>query len=161
MPVKNIVLAGFILLLTSCNNQGKTSSEIISESSTTTTDKKANIDSLSSGCYLQVAGRDTSFLQIESKDSLVNGSLSYNFFQKDRNDGTLQAELSGNIIAGWYLFKSEGVMSVREVVWKINGTQLWPGIGEMAEKNDTMKFINPDKISFDSTHAFKKVECVL
>jgi hypothetical protein len=161
MSIKNIVLTGFIALLTSCNNEGKTSSEIISDSPETAINKKVNNYLLSSGCYLQAVGRDTSFLQIENRDSSVNGSLSYIFFQKDRNDGKFQGELSGDILIGWYLFKSEGVMSVREVAWKINGNQLWPGIGEMEEKNDTMKFVNSDIINFDSTQAFKKVECVL
>lgn len=67
-------------------------------------------DSLSSGCYSQIAGRDTANLQIENKGGSVSGALSYNIFQKDRNDGTLQGEMSGDILMGWYLFKSEGII---------------------------------------------------
>jgi hypothetical protein len=92
---------------------------------------------------------------------MVNGSLSYNIYQKDRNDGTLQAELAGNIISGWYLFKSEGVISVRQVSWKINADDLWPAIGEMIQKNDTAMFVQPDKLQYDSSRPFKKVPCII
>lgn len=118
-------------------------------------------DSLFSGCYSQIKGRDTANLQIDNKDSNVNGTLSYNIFQKDRNDGGLQAEITGSTLRGWYLFKSEGVISVREVAWKIKGTELWPGIGEVVEKNDTMFFAVPDQLQYDSTRPFKKIACII
>ncbi len=118
-------------------------------------------DSLSSGCYSQIAGRDTANLQIENKGGSVSGALSYNIFQKDRNDGTLQGEMSGDILMGWYLFKSEGIISVRQVAWKIVARELWPGTGEMIERNDTMFFSLPGKLQYDSTRPFKKVDCML
>ena len=98
------------------------------------------IDSLPSGCYSQIVARDTSFPKLENKDSSINGSLTYNIFQKDRNDGTLQAEITGSILRGWYLFKSEGIISVRQSASKIKGNELWPGTGEVIQKNDTMFF---------------------
>lgn len=160
MSAKNIILLGFVMLCGSCNNEGKTSSEIKDSSNTEETTKIIPA-SLPSGCYAQIAGRDTANLQIENKDNSVTGSLSYNFFQKDRNDGTLQAEISGDILTGWYLFKSEGVISVRQVAWKIKGAELWQATGEMMEKNDTMFFSIPDKLKYDSTRPFKKVACII
>ena len=161
MPVKNIVLAGFLMLFVSCNNEGKTSVEIMEDSNNHQMTNKVITDSLFSGCYSQIAGRDTANLQIENKDSSINGALSYAIFQKDRNDGTLQAEIAGDILTGWYLFKSEGIISVRQVVWKIKGKELWPGTGELIQKNDTMFFSVPDKLQYDSTHPFKKVACII
>jgi hypothetical protein len=161
MPVKSIILLGFILLSGSCNNEGKTTSEIKQDSIKGETVKKEIPDSLTSGCYSQIAGRDTANLQIENKGGSVGGELSYTIFQKDRNDGTLQGEMSGDILTGWYLFKSEGIMSVRQVAWKTKGTELWPGTGEMIEKNDTMFFSFPDKLQYDNTRPFKKVDCIL
>jgi len=87
--------------------------------------------------------------------------LSYNIYQKDRNDGTLQAEVTGDIIKGWYLFKSEGIISVREVAWKINADELWPATGEVIQRNDTTLFAQPDKLRFDNSRPFKKVACVI
>ncbi|MEP7373364.1 MAG: hypothetical protein ABI675_08200 [Chitinophagaceae bacterium] len=161
MPVKNIVLPAFLMLFASCNNEGKTSTEIKVDSSNQETTTKPISDALSSGCYSQIAGRDTASLQIENKDSSINGSLSYAIFQKDRNDGTLQAEITGDILKGWYLFKSEGIISVRQVAWKIKGKELWPGTGEVVEKSDTVVFSFPDKLQYDSTRPFKKVNCII
>ena len=160
MPIKNIMLLGFILLSGSCNNEGKTSAEVKALADSSITGKSIN-DSLASGCYSQIEGRDTSHLQIDNKNMNINGTLSYNIFQKDRNDGTLQAEITGDILNGWYLFKSEGVISVRQVAWKIKGSELWPGTGEMVEKNDTMFFSAPDALQYDNTRPFKRVDCII
>ena len=160
MSVKSLILLGFVMLFDSCNNEGKTSTEIndsIPPAETATT----KLDSLSSGCYTQIVAKDSSFLQIENKGNNVTGALSFAIFEKDRNDGTLQADITGDILKGWYLFRSEGVMSVREVAWKIKGDQLWPATGEMTQQNDTMKFVNPATLDFDKDRPFVKVACVL
>ena len=149
----------FALLAGACNNEGKTSTQ--AENDTMTSAVAPAGDTLSSGCYSQIINRDTSLLQLQSKDSSITGSLSYAIYEKDRNDGTLQAEQSGDIIRGWYLFKSEGIISVRQVAWKINGEELWPAIGEVMQKNDTALFAKPDQLKFDSTRPFKKIPCVI
>ena len=159
--MKNIMLLGFLLLCGSCNNEGKTSAEVNREMADTSLTSRATNDSLPSGCYSQIEGFDTSHLQIDSKNMDINGTLSYNIFQKDRNDGTLQAEIAGDILTGWYFFKSEGIISVRQVAWKIKGNELWPGTGEMVQKNDTMFFSVPDKLQYDGSRPFKKVDCVI
>jgi len=161
MRIKNLMLLGILLLCGSCNNEGKTSGEVKGELADSSITSKSINDSLPSGCYSQIEGRDTSQLQIDNKNMDINGTLSYNIFQKDRNDGTLQAEVTGDILSGWYLFKSEGVISVRQVAWKIKANELWPGTGEMVEKNDTMFFSAPDKLQYDGSRPFKKVECII
>jgi hypothetical protein len=158
MIIKNIWLTGLFLFAGACNNKGKSSAEINSD---TVVNSTATVDSLSSGCYSQIIQRDTSFLQLEQNGNTVNGALSYNIFQKDRNDGTLQADLSGDILTGWYLFRSEGIVSVRQVSWKINGNELWPGMGEVIQKNDTTLFAEPDKLQYDNTRPFKKIPCII
>jgi hypothetical protein len=160
MSTKATVLLGLVMLFSSCNNEGKSSSEVKEDSIHSETTSLIP-DSLSSGCYAQIEGRDTANLQIENIGTNTTGKLSYAIFEKDRNDGTLQAERSGDFLTGWYLFKSEGIISVRQVAWKIKGSELWPGTGEMNEKNDTMFFSLPDKLQYDSTRPFKKVDCIL
>jgi hypothetical protein len=161
MSAKAIFFLGFVMLFSSCNNEGKSSSEIKSDFTLNEPATEAITDSVVSGCYAQIAGRDTANIQIESKGSNITGTLSYAIFEKDRNDGTLQAEISGGLLTGWYLFKSEGIISVRQVSWKVKGNELWPGTGEMYERNDTMFFSLPDKLQYDSSRAFKKVDCIL
>ena len=161
MILKNILFPGLVLFAVACNNNGKSSAEINSDTVVNNTAATAAVDSLSSGCYSQIIQRDTSLLQIEQKANTVNGSLSYNIYQKDRNDGTLQAEVTGDIIKGWYLFKSEGIISVRQVSWQINGDELWPAMGEVIQKNDTVMFAQPDNLRYDNSRPFKKVPCVI
>lgn len=152
-------MVAFVFLTVSCNDEAKTSSAVNND---TANNMQSSItDTISSGCYSQLDNRDTSLLQIQGTKGSVTGTLSYNIFQKDRNDGSFMGEMSNDILSGWYLFKSEGIMSVRQVAWKRKGNELWQGIGEMSEKSDTMRFVNPGALTFDSTRPFRKVECVL
>jgi hypothetical protein len=155
---KNILL-GAMLLSGSCNDEGKTSAAVNND--TVNNIMPVTMDTITTGCYSQISGRDTALLQINTNKGAVTGTLSYNIYQKDRNDGSVQGELVGDTLRGWYLFKSEGVMSVRQVAWRVKSGELWPGVGEMAEQRDTMKFADPDKLKFDNSRPFKKVECVL
>ena len=148
-------LVAFVLLAGSCNNEGKTSTQVEKDSIT-----PANTvvqDTISSGCYSQIIKRDTSSLQLQKKGSNLTWALSYSIYQKDRNDGTVMAEQSGDIIKGWYLFKSEGIISVRQVAWKISGEELWPATGEVTQKNDTTIFAKPDQLKFDSIRPLNMV----
>jgi hypothetical protein len=163
MQIRNWFAAAALSLLFACNNPG----EKISDSGTATdtipgaSSTSAGIDTTLAGCYSSIINKDTSAMQIETKGAVVSGPLSYNIFEKDRNDGNFQGEVRGNILTGWYLFKSEGMMSVRQVAWKINGRSLWPGYGEVTQKGDTMLFKNIDQLRFDSTRPFTKVPCTL
>lgn len=161
MVFKTIVLLWLFLFAGACNNNGKSSGEINRDTVANNAAIPADADSLSSGCYSQIIRRDSSFLQLETKNSVISGSLSYNLYEKDRNDGTVQGELAGDTIVAWYLFRSEGVVSVRQVAWKINGDELWPATGEVSQRNDTTVFAHPDKLKFDSSRPFKKVACVI
>lgn len=161
MVLKNIAVLGLFLFAGSCNNKSKSSAEITADTIVNKTATTSITDSLPSGCYSQIMKRDTSLLQLSNKDNSINGSLSYNIYEKDRNDGTLQADIDKNILSGWYIFKSEGIVSVRQVAWKINGDELWPAIGEVVQKNDTAMFAQPDKLRYDSLRPFKKVPCVI
>ena len=159
MTIKDIWIGLMILSTGACNNDGRKPAEITAD--TVISSSVATVDSLSSGCYSQIIKRDTSLLQLEQKANTVTGALSYNIYQKDRNDGTVQAESVGDIITGWYLFRSEGIVSVRQVSWKINGDELWPGMGEVIQKNDTVLFVQPGNLEYDSTRPFKKIPCII
>ena len=157
--IKNIWLPLIILSIVACNNDEIKPAEITAD--TVISSSVATVVSLSSGCYSQIIKRDSSLLQLEQKANTVTGALSYNIYQKDRNDGTVQAESVGDIITGWYLFRSEGIVSVRQVSWKINGDELWPGMGEVIQKNDTVLFVQPGNLEYDSTRPFKKIPCII
>ncbi len=162
---KSMLLAGGLFFaLISCNNPG----DKIGDTGTGTTDTLPNTsdagstyDTTLTGCYSSISNRDTSALQIDTRGAVIAGPLTYSIFEKDRNVGNFQGEVHGNILTGWYLFKSEGIMSVRQVAWKINGTSLWPGTGDVIQRGDTTLFKDETKLSFDSSNAFRKIPCTL
>ena len=147
----------------SCNNNrdqapgGMTASD----SSGLTAARGNPADTVLNGCYQFILNRDTFFLQLQVKGANITGNLLYDYFEKDRNEGTLQAGFEKGILKGWYLFRSEGILSVREVAWKPDNTALIPGTGEMIQRNDTVLFKNSDQLEFASKNRFVKVPCVL
>lgn len=142
-----------------CNNAGDSSSPDAAKSdSAAIVNSPVTKESLA-GCYSQIYERDTSSLLIKLVNDSLTGDLVYKIFEKDRNDGMFKGDLNNDVLSGWYYFKSEGVMSVRQVVWKINGGQLWPAMGEMKIRNDTMVFSEPASLKFDNTHPFVKGSC--
>lgn len=154
----------FLLCTMACNDAGKTSAATNRDTSyrdSAAAGQPADADTVLSGCYSQLSGRDTASFQVQHTKGIISGTLSYNIYEKDRNSGSFQGELVADTLRGWYLFKSEGVMSVREIAWKVNGTELWQGTGEMVERNDTLRFATGAKLKFDKDRPFKKVPCVL
>lgn len=163
--MKNIgigILAMSLTGLMACNNADTSvKAEEPVHRDTTITVQSTAADTTISGCYMMTVKRDTANFQIAVKGKNVMGPLSINNYEKDRNSGTFEGELNGDILMGWYLFKSEGMMSVRQVAWKVSGNSLWPATGEVRERNDSAMFVNPDKLQFDSTRALKKVRCMI
>lgn len=131
----------------------------VRDTAITNTNDAIPLDTAVSGCYSLIAGRDTASLQLQRRGPTATGSLSYNLYQKDRNDGTFQGELNGDRLVVWYMFRSEGVMSVRQEIFQVVPDKLLPAIGEVTVVNDTARFVNPDNLKFDSKRAFVKVKC--
>lgn len=163
MLIRKIAPGAALYLLLACNNPGEKISDgrMPTDTIPERSSSSAALDTTLAGCYSSIMNRDTAALQIETRGAVVAGPLSYKLFEKDRNDGSFQGEVRDNILSGWYLFKSEGVISVRQVAWKINGTELWPGIGEIVQRGDTSAFRDINQLRFDSTHKFTRVPCTL
>jgi hypothetical protein len=161
--MKMILKCGILLALTTaaCNSESTTGQETAVDSSTVKINTPTVVDTTLSGCYSLIVNRDTASLQLQRKGNLFTGSLSYNLYEKDHNDGTFQGEVSNGILTGWYLFRSEGIMSVRQEVFKIGNNRLWPAQGQVVIRNDTAMYTNPEKLTFDTSRAFVKVQCVI
>lgn len=151
------------LILAACNNQGKVADGDNADSIAVadTHASPVHADTAIAGCYSQIMKKDTATLQLQVKGDNITGTLSYQYFQKDHNDGTFKADLDNDILYGWYLFRSEGIVSVRQVAWKVHGDQLWPAIGEMIERNDTSYYKNMDQLRYDSVRPFMRVPCTI
>ena len=151
------------LAIASCTNteQQTTRKDSLTGTDTLPRDTVVVIDTVLSGCYSMMVNRDTASLQMQVKGSQATGSISYDLDGKDRNDGTFEGEVMNDRLTGWYLFRSEGLMSVRQVAFRIGNGYLWPANGEVMVRNDSTFFKDISKLNFDSTRPFVKVRCVI
>lgn len=110
-------------------------------------------------CYLGVPGKDSVFLQLHIGNNKVTGNLEYKRFEKDRNKGTIRGMFRGDTLVADYTFMSEGVMSVREVMFLKKGDVLMEGFGDVEEKNRKMVFKNTGDVNFDEFMLLRQNDC--
>ena len=113
----------------------------------------------SSTCYAAILGRDSLLLRVERMSDDVTGDLSYNFYEKDDNKGTLVGQMHGDTLLADYTFQSEGTESVRQVAFLKKGDGFVEGYGDAEDRDGKMVFKNTSTLDFNSGTAFKKVLC--
>ncbi|MEO7263952.1 MAG: hypothetical protein ABIW38_03520 [Ferruginibacter sp.] len=159
--MKKVIFGCLLISLASCNENKKTKEIInaaIKKDSIAIGLDKGSKDI--TGCYMMIIEKDTANMNISVTEDVVTGQLTYNRFEKDRNEG----DFTGNIypngeIKVWYKFKSEGTVSVRQSVFKIKGNALVEGYGDVDMKHDTVVFKYPTALSYEENHPFIKVDC--
>lgn len=112
------------------------------------------------GCYRMVVGQDTATMRLNVVDSLITGDLSYRLMEKDRNDGSIKGVIRDSMIIANYTFRSEGMLSVRQVAFKLSGTALVEGYGELDTSRDTVRFKDVKALNFQYERPFIKVACI-
>lgn len=142
------------LLIFACNNQAKDSS---TSGSDTTDEIKVMIPAQT--CYLGSIGRDSVFLKTELFPNVVTGTLEYKNYEKDSSSGVIDGIMKGDTLVADYTFTSEGVPSVAQVVFLLQGDTALEGYGEKEEKDGKMVFKDPGKISFDQSVILNKTAC--
>ena len=116
---------------------------------------------LQSGCYTMINKRDTATLSLQLQDTLVLGDLNYRWAEKDHNKGTIKGHVRDSLLIADYTFESEGLTSVREVVFKLRGDTLLQGHGELTEQNGKIAFKQKEQLQYDNSFPFIKVNCQL
>lgn len=111
------------------------------------------------GCYEMTLKRDTATLSLHLQDSIVTGNLRYNWYEKDDNTGTIKGVLRDSLIFADYTFESEGLTSVREVIFKIQEDGLLQASGELEDRNGKIVFRNPSSLQYTYSSPFVKVAC--
>lgn len=111
------------------------------------------------GCYTMVIEKDTAHLKLDVNGSAVTGNLSYKRFQKDSNNGSITGTIHEDLIKLMYSFQSEGMVSVREVYFRIIGNKLAEGYGDIDLRNDTAFFKYPTTLRYEEKHPFIKEAC--
>jgi hypothetical protein len=111
-----------------------------------------------SECYENINGKDTVFLSIFSQSKVITGSLVYNYYEKDKNSGTIKGNMYGDTLIADYIFNSEGVTSTREVAFLKRESAFIEGYGDMQEEGGKMVFTNRSNLSF-SGKPLRMVNC--
>lgn len=148
-------ISALALIILSCN---------ANEESTTTSATQAkqaySKASLSFGCYRMIVDKDSAIMQLNlgNGDSVI-GTLQYNRFEKDDNSGDFTGIVDSNKVIGWYKFQSEGVITVRQAIFKIVGDKLAEGYGDVSASGDTAYYAYPHTLNYEETHPFEKIAC--
>jgi uncharacterized protein YcfL len=147
-------------VLAACNSEEKTTtntdSSVVIPADTSTTEIA---EIFSDGCYAYIKNRDTASLTLKVANEEVTGDLNYNWYEKDRNKGTIAGEIKGDTIIAEYDFQSEGTRSIREIVLLKKNGKLYEGFGEVETKGMKTIFKNRASLKFDDGIEFNPVDC--
>ena len=158
MKYSFLVLFLAAIIIASCNNAPKKSTEITTVKDTVKTIGNKIMIPVSA-CYSSTSGKDTVTLKVEVFPNVVTGKLSYKFYEKDSNKGEFDGQFHGDTLLADYKFMSEGKLSTRQVIFLIKNNVAREGYGKMEEKNGKMVFKDMKGISFETGLTLNKVEC--
>ena len=158
---KNVLsFIAILFFLGSCNNPTKNDGNNAEIATQDTTDEAVHIMIPQSGCYASYVSKDTFLLKTEVFPNVVTGILKYNFFEKDKSEGTIEGKLDGNRLIADYTFSAEGKRSQRQVAFLLVDDQATEGYGEMIEENNKMIFKDTAAIDFSQGMKFEAIDCV-
>lgn len=141
-----------LALLTSCGSQSEKAEKPGSTQETTK-------EEIPMQCYQYASQGDTVALKLVYIRDTYTGLLVYLFKEKDRNIGTINATLRGDILVADYTFNSEGTKSVRQVAFKKVGNTYVEGYGESVDENGVMKFKDITTLNFGSSVVLQEIPC--
>jgi len=150
-------LLACIAILFSCNNKNNT--QTISILPQDSNQAKPVVSLTGEYCYSYIKDKDSVMLRIVVADSNVTGKLSYNFNEKDNNDGVINGKLKSDTLLADYIFMSEGKKSVRQVAFLLTDSSAKEGYGEQQEQNGKMIFVRPHRLSFNNSFILLKASC--
>lgn len=130
---------GAIVLLSACNQKTE-NKDTITVSNTNQTDF--------SGLYSYQQNGDTITLQLTVDGTRANGNLMYALNEKDRNSGTFVGEIKDGVLLADYTFSSEGILSERQIAFKLTDTSAIEGYGDVQEINGKMVFKDPANLEY-------------
>lgn len=167
MRIQLCLFSVSLLLLTACGgpaNEAATGKDSLGGSSVhgqapATTGVLSGAPFVLAGCYEMTIKRDTAFLSLKVEDTLVSGKLRYDWHEKDGNVGTIKGVLRDSLIIADYTFGSEGLISNREVIFKIEDETLLQGFGELVERNGGYMFQDRSQLQFMKSTPFVKIDC--
>lgn len=149
-----ITLIMFLVAAAGCGGNEKTLTNEVA-----VTDTATNNISSPAGCHIMVLEKDTAYMSLQESGDSLYGPLEYKRFEKDSNKGIVRLLKRNGRAEGWYNFQSEGMHSVRQIIFKMSGDSLSEGYGDIMMKGDTAMYKYPQALQFEEKHSFVKVNC--
>ncbi len=113
------------------------------------------------GCYAAITGKDVYTLDIQSVDEgRVTAFLSFKNFEKDSSSGSLVGTYANDILLGDYSFESEGMSSVRQVIFKKTPDGFIEGFGPVTYSGNRSAFADITDVSYEKGIMFKAGACI-
>ncbi len=137
-----VLILALVSVLISCKKQ----------KGTDVTPEKNDIEEpISEQFYSGNIKKDSILMNLTMKgNQILSGKLIYNFYEKDKNEGTLIGELKGDTLLADYTFMSEGISSVRQVVFLKKGNTYIEGYGDVVEEaSGKVVFKDRKQLKFD------------
>ena len=110
-------------------------------------------------CFAYRTETDTVRLTLQTTQPTATGQLTYRYFEKDRNTGTISGTMHGDTLLADYTFQSEGTTSVRQVAFLRRDTGFIEGFGPVVEREGKMVFTAPRTLHFDAKYTLLPVDC--
>ena len=125
--MKPYFVAAALLTMFSCQPPASNTPET-EEQDTSTVTVTATAETPDKPCYTRISGKDTTYLEFEIRKDTIYGRLEYHLFEKDENVGRIKGTIADNIIKAEYNFMSEGTLSKRPVIFKVENNQVFEAI---------------------------------
>lgn len=153
MKFKLLYISLSAFLLISCDQAKK-------NTKTPSPEKETKQVIIRSRCYSYTSNKDTIYLEVTSlEDSLVEGHLTFNFFEKDRNNGSFKGKWKGDSLFADYEFKSEGKLSTREIFFVKTDSGLIEGYGPIKDTLNKAIFKDHRSLRLNKNMLLKPVDC--
>lgn len=151
--MKNRIILGMLIscLFTACKKEEKV---IVVDQP-----KPAEQPALVNECYQLAKGKDTVTANLTIEGQKVSGNLVYSFYEKDKNTGSILGTIKGDTLLADYTFQSEGMESIRQVIFLRKDKTLIEGYGESKQEGNKSFFSNAKAIEFTSSTILKEVPC--
>jgi hypothetical protein len=135
----------FLILIASCNNRDNS--------------EEASKKAYHVNCYRYTGNSDTIILKLLYVGQSITGSLVYDLDGKDRNIGTVQGSMKGDVLVADYNFQSEGLWSTRQVAFKKLDSVFIEGYGDIISTDKKTVFRNIDSLSFNVNLKLTEIDC--
>ncbi|MES2546025.1 MAG: hypothetical protein V4548_14165 [Bacteroidota bacterium] len=151
---KTIILMFILAIIISCNKKPI----VVEDTSVPQKNEAKQIQN--EMCYEGILNKDTVAMSLKMEGDKVFGTLTYNYFEKDKNTGTINGIMKGDSLIADYTFNSEGKTSIRQVIFFKKGNTLTEGYGEIIDNNNGKSvFKNLEKIKFDAKIILTTKKC--